>query len=284
MNKRLGRGLDALIPSLEIDEKEQIKDVELSRIRPNPYQPRKQFHEEQLAELMASIKEHGVIQPIIVRESLNSYEIVAGERRWRASKKLGLKTIPVVIKKFNDQQVMEIALIENLQREDLNPVEIATAYSKLMELFHLTQEELAAKLGKSRPNVANYIRLLQLPEIILKEVSNGALSMGHARSLITLENEKDQLYFLNKAIREQWSVRTLEDKLKDFKQDVSRETTKVKKKETEDIMLKHIEDRLRNRFKTSVRIKTGKSKGKIEIEYFDQKDLERILEMFDIQS
>lgn len=283
MSKRLGRGLDALIPSLEIDEKEQIKEIELSRIRPNPYQPRKQFHEEQLEELMASIKEHGVIQPIIVRESLNSYEIVAGERRWRASKKLGLKTIPVVIKKFNDQQVMEIALIENLQREDLNPVEIATAYSKLMELFHLTQEELAAKLGKSRPNVANYIRLLQLPEIILTEVTNGALSMGHARSLITLENEEDQLYFLHKAIREQWSVRTLEDKIKDFKQHVSRET-KVKKKDTEDIILKHIEEQLRNRFKTSVKIKTGKSKGKIEIEYFDQKDLERILEMFDIQS
>lgn len=283
MSKRLGRGLDALIPSLEIDEREQIKEIELGRIRPNPYQPRKQFHEEHLEELMASIKEHGVIQPIIVRESLNSYEIVAGERRWRASKKLGLKTIPVVIKKFNDQQVMEIALIENLQREDLNPVEIATAYSKLMELFHLTQEELAAKLGKSRPNVANYIRLLQLPEIILKEVTNGTLSMGHARSLITLENENDQLYFLHKAINEQWSVRTLEDKIKDFKQHVSRET-KVKKKDTEDIMLKHIEEKLRNRFKTHVKIKTGKSKGKIEIEYFDQKDLERILEMFDIQS
>jgi len=282
MNKRLGRGLEALIPSLDIGEKEKISEIEVSKIRPNPYQPRKQFHEEQLSELMASIKEHGVIQPIVVRESLHGYEIVAGERRWRASKALGLETIPVVIKNFNDQQVMEIALIENLQREDLNPVEISTAYSKLMELFQLTQEELAFKLGKSRPNIANYLRLLQLPESILTEVGEGKLSMGHARTLITLEKEKDQIYFANKVMKESWSVRTLEEKVKQFKDRVSRET-KTKKNQKSDFILKQLEDKLRNRFKTPVKIKKGKTKGKIEIEYFSDKDLERIIDLIEMR-
>jgi len=282
-NKRLGRGLDALIPSLNVDEQDRVSEIELNKIRPNPYQPRKQFNEEQLNELVASIKEHGVIQPIVVRKALKGYEIVAGERRWRASKALQLDKIPVVIKEFTDQQVMEIALIENLQREDLNPIEIANAYAKLMKQFNLTQEELALKVGKSRPNVANFLRILHLPELLLNEISNGKLSMGHARALITLNDEQDQIYFAEKVIREGWSVRVLEDKLKQLKKNVSRETNQKKKAEPQTQQLKAAEEQLRNRFKTAVRIKVGKSKSKIEIEYFNESDLERILEMIGIR-
>lgn len=282
LNKRLGRGLDALIPTLNIDEKDQIAEIEISKIRPNPYQPRKTFNEEHLSELMASIKEHGVIQPIVVRESLNGYEIIAGERRWRASKALNLETIPVVIKNFSDEQVMEVALIENLQREDLNPVEIAIAYEKLMQKFKLTQEDLAIKLGKSRSNVANFLRLLQLPETILDKVAEGQLSMGHARALITIENEDQQLYLMNKILNENWSVRTLEDKIKGLRDNVSRETNELKKRSNSNKMIKEIEDQLRNKFSTSVKIKDNKNKGKIEIEYFNQSDLQRIIDLIGI--
>lgn len=282
LNKRLGRGLDALIPTLNIDEKDQIAEIEISKIRPNPYQPRKTFNEEHLSELMASIKEHGVIQPIVVRESLNGYEIIAGERRWRASKALNLETIPVVIKNFSDEQVMEVALIENLQREDLNPVEIAIAYEKLMQKFKLTQEDLAIKLGKSRSNVANFLRLLQLPETILDKVAEGQLSMGHARALITIENEDQQLYLMNKILNENWSVRTLEDKIKGLRDNVSRETNELKKRSNSNKMIKEIEDQLRNKLSTSVKIKDNKNKGKIEIEYFNQSDLQRIIDLIGI--
>lgn len=280
MSKRLGRGLEALIPSLDVNETDQVKQVDLRKIRPNPYQPRKTFKEDQLRELMSSIKEHGVIQPIIVRKSLNGYEIVAGERRWRACKELALETIPVVVREFSDQQVMEIALIENLQREDLNPVEIAVAYEKLIKKFNFTQEELALKLGKSRPNVANFLRLLQLPESILQEVSQEKISMGHARTLITLDNEKQQIYFAKMVVDEGWSVRILEEKIKQHKTVVSRETTETKKtKEPENKQIRQAESLLRDKLNTAVKIKNGKNKGKIEIEYYNQGDLERILEM-----
>jgi len=281
MSKRLGRGLDALIPSLEIEEKDKVAEVDVNKIRPNPYQPRKTFNEEQLVELMASIKEHGIIQPIIVRESLNGYEIIAGERRWRATKALNKQTIPVVIKKFTDEQVMEVALIENLQREDLNPIEIANAYDKLIKKFNLTQEELALKLGKSRPNITNFLRLLQLPQSILDDVANGEISMGHARTLITLENEEQQLQFARKAVNENWSVRELEEKIKNTKNIVSRET--VRNSEPTNRVLMELENQLMNMLKTSVKIKEGKNKGKIEIEYFNQSDLERILEMIGVE-
>ncbi|OEF99680.1 stage 0 sporulation protein J [Vulcanibacillus modesticaldus] len=282
MNKRLGRGLDALIPTLKIDENDSISELDINKIRPNPYQPRKHIDEEQLSELMASIKEHGVIQPIVVRESLNGYEIVAGERRWRASKALNLKKIPAVIKNFTDQQVMEVALIENLQREDLNPVEIAVAYDKLMKRYNLTQDELATRIGVSRPNVANFVRLLQLPQSILEKVATGQLTMGHARALITLESEEKQLYLSEKVIKEKWSVRTLEEKIKQLKSDVSRETKNKNEQKTKNKEFERVEEQLRDKFKTLVKIKAGKKKGKIEIEYFDQDDLERILKLIGI--
>ncbi|WP_339060758.1 ParB/RepB/Spo0J family partition protein [Tepidibacillus marianensis] len=281
MNKRLGRGLEALIPSLEVDDLEKVSNIDLNRIRPNPYQPRKAFHQDQLADLMSSIKEHGIIQPIIVRKALKGYEIVAGERRWRASKELQLETIPAVIKDFSDQQVMEIALIENLQREDLNAIEIANAYEKLMKSFRLTQEELAARVGKSRPHVANLLRLLQLPRFIQQELMNGHLTMGHARTLITLDSEEKQIYYASKAIERGWSVRTLEEKIQQEKDNVSRETLNKKSGSSTKVYL-HIEEQLRETFKTSVKIKQGKKKGKIEIEYFDQSDLQRILDLMGV--
>ncbi|TCS80813.1 ParB/RepB/Spo0J family partition protein [Tepidibacillus fermentans] len=282
MNKRLGRGLDALIPSLNIEDHEKVTEIEINQIRPNPYQPRKVFNQEQLSDLMASIKEHGVIQPIIVRKTLKGYEIVAGERRWRASKELQFATIPAVVKEFTDQQIMEIALIENLQREDLNAIEIANAYEKLMKTFQLTQEELSVRVGKSRPHVANILRLLQLPKLIQEEIMNGRLSMGHARALIALDTEEKQINFAKRTIEENWSVRTLEEKIQQEKRNVSRGTLK-KKTETHSIKAyRHIEEQLRETFKTSVKIKQGKNKGKIEIEYFDQNDLQRILELMGV--
>ncbi|MGD9677741.1 MAG: ParB/RepB/Spo0J family partition protein [Vulcanibacillus sp.] len=281
MSKRLGKGLDALIPTMEIDENEKILEVDVARIRPNPYQPRKKFNEEQLSELMESIKEHGVIQPIIVRQSFNGYEIVAGERRWRATRALEIERIPVVVRKFTDQQVMEIALIENLQREDLNSVEIAYAYKKLITSYNLTQEELAERVGVSRPNVANYLRLLQLPEEILDEVSSERISTGHARALITIQDKDKQLYFTKTTISEKWSVRQLEEKIKQLKDKVPRET-KIQKQKI-DSKYKIVEEQLRDKFRTAVKIIDGKNKGKIEIEFFNSSDLERIIDLFDIK-
>ena len=187
MSKRLGRGLDALIPSLSVNDDDKVVEVSLQQLRPNPYQPRKHFDEQSIQELAESIKQHGVIQPIIVRSVLKGYEIIAGERRYRASQQLGLQHIPAVVRNFSDQQVMEIALIENLQRENLNAIELAVAYQALMDQFTLTQEELSVKVGKSRSHIANFLRLLQLPEEVKECVSRGTLSMGHARAI---EGEK----------------------------------------------------------------------------------------------
>lgn len=278
MSKRLGRGLDALIPSLEISEDDAVLELEISRIRVNPYQPRKSFDEAQLADLIASVKEHGVIQPIIVRQSLNGYEIVAGERRWRASKALELTTIPAIVRKFTDQQVMEIALIENLQREELNPIEIANAYNKIMTSFDLTQEELAKRIGVSRPNVANHLRLLKLPVSVTERVASGEISMGHARALITIEDEDKQLQLVKDIIAKGLSVRELEDLLKKPKKDVPRET-KVKKTTYDAVAYRAVSDKLRDRLATGVRIKPGAKKGLIEIDYTDEKDLQRIIDI-----
>lgn len=190
MSKRLGKGLGALIPELEIGEEDKVIEIPLNQLRANPYQPRKHFNEDGIQELASSIKEHGVIQPIIVRTVLKGYEIIAGERRFRASQASGLATIPAVVKKLSDQQVMEIALIENVQREDLNAMEIAIAYQAIIDQFSLTQEELSVKVGKSRSHIANFLRLLHLPESIKQYVSRGTLSMGHARAIVGVKDDK----------------------------------------------------------------------------------------------
>ncbi len=286
MSKRLGRGLEALIPALESDDNDVILEIDVNRIRANPYQPRKDFDDGQLAELIDSIKEHGVIQPIIVRKSLNGYELVAGERRWRASIANKLSSIPAIVKDLTDQQVMEIALIENLQRENLNPIEIANAYNKIIQTYDLTQEKLAKRIGVSRPNIANHLRLLTLPIVITDKVASGELSMGHARALVTLADENKQIKLMEEILSQGLSVRELEEllkggKTKSEKKDVSRETKGTKKAGYDLVAYQAVTEQLRGLLKTGVRIKPGSKKGVIEIDYVGEKDLQRIIDIIE---
>ncbi|CAI8706891.1 ParB/RepB/Spo0J family partition protein [Brevibacillus sp. DP1.3A] len=280
MSRGLGKGLNALITSNLIEEGEQVKEVSINEIRPNPYQPRKEFEQSAIEELAQSIKEHGIIQPLIVRKSIKGYELVAGERRLRAAKVAGLKEVPVVVKAYTDQQLMEIALIENLQRENLNPLEEAEAYDKLISHHDYTQEQLAQKIGKSRPHVANMLRLLQLPEKIRKMVSAAELSMGHSRALLGVTDKKVQQQLANDVVEKGLSVRQLEELVKQL--NVSRETKKKKLAKNEPVLIE-MEERLRSRFGTSVKIKKGSKRGKIEIDFYSQEDLERIIEMLNIE-
>jgi ParB family chromosome partitioning protein len=280
LSKRLGRGLEALFPSLEINEDDKILHLPLTQLRVNPYQPRKRFDDEKIDELAQSIKEHGVIQPIIVRKTIKDYEIIAGERRFRASIKCNMPTIPSVVKNFSDRQVMEIALIENVQREDLNSLEVAVAYQKLLDEFQMTQEELAQKVGKSRPHITNFLRLLQLPAAIQSNVSRGTLSMGHARAILGLKKEEEMVAIANKAIKESWSVRQLEDEIQSLSEkEKKRPTKKINKTNP---FYQQYAERLRESLGTPVKIKHNeKEKGKIEIDFFSKEDLTRILEMLD---
>lgn len=278
MAKRLGKGLDALIPQLEVDDEESVMTVDVEELRANPYQPRKYFGEESLAELTESIREHGIVQPLIVRKTIKGYEIVAGERRFRAAIRANLETVPVVVKEFNDKQVMEIALIENLQREDLNPIEVANAYQKLMDEFSMTQEELAARVGKSRPHITNFLRLLQLPSTLREDVSRGTLSMGHARALLAVKNDEQQMKLAKKAKDENASVRQLEEWINNLNR--GKATHKKRRKAgVSDLTFKRYEEELRKTLGTAVRIQQGRRKGKIEIEYFSRRDLERLVQL-----
>ncbi|KAA9005137.1 ParB/RepB/Spo0J family partition protein [Paenibacillus spiritus] len=277
MSKRLGKGLDALIPSLSIHEDDKVVEIPLGQLRANPYQPRKEFKEEAIQELAESIRQHGVIQPIIVRSVLKGYEIIAGERRFRASQYCGKATIPAVVRSFSDQQVMEIALIENLQRENLNAMEVAVAYQGLMDQFSLTQEELSLKVGKSRSHIANFLRLLTLPEEVKEYVSRGTISMGHARAIAALKDPELIKQLAGQCVEQEWSVRELEDAVKNL----DRQPTPTAKPKTikRDPYIDQMEETLRERFKTTVKIKHGKDKGKIELNYYSNQDLERLLEL-----
>ncbi|CAH0121870.1 MULTISPECIES: ParB/RepB/Spo0J family partition protein [unclassified Paenibacillus] len=277
MSKRLGKGLDALIPSLAINDDDKVVEIPLSQLRANPYQPRKSFDDESIRELAESIKQHGVIQPIIVRSILKGFEIIAGERRFRASQYCGNATIPAVVRNFTDQQVMEIALIENLQRENLNAIEIAVAYQGLMDQFSLTQEELSMKVGKSRSHIANFLRLLQLPEEVKDNVSRGTLSMGHARAIAGVKDTATVKELAKLTIENEWSVRELEEAIQKLDtKGKDRAKPKTKKK---DPYIDGVEELLRERFKTTVKIKHNKDKGRIELLYYSKQDLERLLEM-----
>lgn len=281
VKKGLGRGLDALIPSLDIQDDDKVVEIPLTQLRPNPYQPRKTFDDKGISELAASIKEHGVITPIIVREVLKGYEIIAGERRWRASQLNNLATIPAVVRKFTDQQVMEIALIENLQREDLNAMEIALAYQSLIDTFSLTQEELSVKVGKSRSHIANFLRLLQLPEEVKQYVSRGTLSMGHARAIVGLKDHELMKEVAARTIKNEWSVRELEDYIQKLEQPEKK--TKRNKQQKTDPYIRQLEEALRNQYRTKVSIKHNKNKGKIELLYYSREDLERLLELLQVK-
>ncbi len=275
----LGRGLEALIPQMGVSEGEEVSEILLETIRPNPYQPRKRMDEEKLAELMSSIKEHGVLQPIMLRVAVpRGYEIVAGERRFRAAERLGMARIPAIVRTISDKQAMEIALIENLQREDLNAIEIAEAYLNVMKHFDLTQEELAARVGQSRSHVANMLRLLTLPESLRADVSRGTISMGHARALLSVHDDAARMLLARKIVDEGLSVRAVEVMCQRLA-DVPRGTRQRERRQP-DPQIRAVEARLRNQLGTSVRIQMGKKRGKIEIDYFSLDDLERILSLF----
>ncbi|ANX14364.1 chromosome partitioning protein ParB [Fictibacillus arsenicus] len=275
MAKGLGKGLGALIQN----EEEQVQEVSVKELRPNPYQPRKVFDQKAIDELKESIQEHGILQPILARKSIKGYEIILGERRFRAASEAGLKNIPVIIKDYSEEKMMEVALIENLQREDLNPVEEAQAYQKLIDHLKLTQEELASRVGKSRPHIANHIRLLQLPKPVLELLSNGMITMGHGRALLGLKKKSKMQQVVQRITDDGLNVRQLEKLIQDINMNVSRGTKK--KTAQTDVFFKEKESSLRDRFGTSVSIKKSKRKGKIEIEFFSQDDLERILDLLE---
>lgn len=284
MTKRaLGRGLEALIPQLDVTETDSVRAVSIGQLRANPYQPRRTFNEEKLAELTSSIEQHGIIQPLVVRKSsVRGYDIVAGERRYRAAQRAGLSEVPVVVRDFSDVELMEVAIIENLQREDLNAIEIAEAYANLIDRCELTQDQLATRVGQSRSHVTNMLRLLHLPDALRDYVSRGTLSMGHARTLLAVEDEKAQMELAQRAVDEDLSVRKLEALVYKPSATVSRET--VAKHRTDETRYRRYEEQFRTYLGTAVKIHPGKKRGKIEIEYFSQDDLERILTLLTSQS
>ena len=286
--KKLGKGLDAIFGEASqggdlqsvisaIEKKApQLSQVEvkLKDIRPNPYQPRKHFDEEKLNELAVSIKEHGIFQPIILKESVQGYEIVAGERRFRAASIVGLEEVPAIIVDFSDQQMMEIALLENIQREDLNAIEEAQAYQSMMKKLKLTQEELSKRVGKSRAHIANTVRLLKMPKKLQDYVLEGTLTMGHIKPLITID-EKKALEVAQKAFDNELSVREVEDIVKGIKLQDAR---KAKPKEEKPKEYVYVEGLLRKKYRTKIKV----DDNTITIKYSDTKDLNRILEIMGV--
>ncbi len=270
MAKGLGKGINALFNQVDLSE-ETVEEIKIADLRPNPYQPRKHFDDEALAELKESVLQHGILQPLIVRKSLKGYDIVAGERRFRAAKLAGLETVPAIVRELSEALMREIALLENLQREDLSPLEEAQAYDSLLKHLDLTQEQLAKRLGKSRPHIANHLRLLTLPENIQQLIAEGTLSMGHGRTLLGLKNKNKLEPLVQKVIAEQLNVRQLEQLIQQLNQNVPRETKK--KEPVKDAVLKERESYLQNYFGTTVNIKRQKKKGKIEIEFSPMKIL-----------
>lgn len=289
--KGLGRGIDALFQDFasleEVDvKKEEVIEINLTELRPNPYQPRKTFDESSLGELADSIKQSGVFQPIIVRKSsVKGYEIIAGERRFRASKLAEKETIPAIVREFDEEAMMQIAVLENLQREDLNALEEAEAYDMLMKNLKLTQAEVAERLGKSRPYIANYLRLLTLPGLVKDMVQQETLSMGQARTLLGLKDKKTILTLANRAVKEGLTVRQLEQLVTEINENEGKKAVKKVKKAAKEkpYYIRESEDRLMDKFGTTVVIQEKEGKGKIEIEYLSESDLARILDILNIQ-
>ena len=275
----LGKGLNAFFSNVEVVKDEFIREINITECRPNPYQPRKIFEQEAIEELKQSIEEYGILQPLIVRKTIKGYEIVVGERRFRAAKEAKLDTVPVVIRELTEQQMMEMAVLENLQREDLTPIEEAAAYQMLMGKLKITQEELSKRLGKSRPHIANHVRLLSLPAKIQELITEGKISMGHGRALLGLRKKESITKVVEKVLKDGLNVRQLEQLIQELNEHVSRETKKPVPEK--DIFIKEQESSLCERFGTKVQIKQTKDKGKIEIEFFSKEDLERILDMLD---
>ena len=287
---RLGRGLGALfqehdIESIEsfeqVKEGEVVQQLDVKTLRPNPYQPRKYFDETKINELALSIKEHGVFQPIIVKKDIKGYIIIAGERRFRAAQKANLQTIPAIVREFNDHLMMEYALIENLQREDLTAIEEAEAYKMLMQKLDLTQERLAERIGKSRAYIANTMRLLQLPRVVQDDIENNIISVGHGKVLAGLKDEDLIMKFANVNKEKQLSVRELEDLIKDEsinQPEIEKKVTKVLNPH-----LDYVKTNLESYFGTKVKIKEKQGKGQIIINYNDLDNLNHLLEIMGIE-
>ena len=286
----LGKGLDALFPSnvditalggdVSHETSEKIVEMKINDIEPNVNQPRKSFDDEKIDDLAASIAEHGVLQPIIVTKKDDYYQIIAGERRWRASKKAGLKTIPAIVREYDEKKIREVALIENIQRQDLNAIETAKAIKELMEEHQLTQEELSKTLGKSRSAIANTLRILNLDERVQDMVQEGKISEGHARTLASIDSPQKQYKLAMEIVNLDLSVRDAEELTKEEK----KASKSPKKKETSklEIIYKDIENRLKKALETKVSFRPmTKSRGKIIIEYYTSEELERILEILE---
>lgn len=274
----LGKGVEALFSTALMPDAasagENVVHLQLDDIRPNKFQPRRSFDEAQLRELAASIQQHGVLQPIVVRPSGDGYELAAGERRWRAARLAGEETIPAVVRDYDDAAMTEIALIENLQRQDLNAIEEALAYQRLMTEFSLTQEEVARRIGRSRSQIANTLRLLHLPPTVQEFVARGTLSMGHAKPLLALPDAAQQSKAAEYVISHALSVRDTEAYVRRL---TSERTVKKPPRLTPDVHQVALEDTLRGILGTQVHIKAGPTKGRIEIEYYGAEDLERIV-------
>ena len=290
LGKGLGRGINALIPEDVNEEnvvvKEVVKEVivkepaetkvRISQVEPNREQPRKMFDEDALIELSESIKQYGVLQPLLVQKKDNYYEIIAGERRWRAAKLAGVKEIPVIIKDYSGQEVMEIALIENIQREDLNPIEEAQAYQRLIKDYKLKQDEVAEKVSKSRAAITNSLRLLKLDKRVQEMVMEGKISNGHARAIIGIEDGDKQYMVAMRIFDEKLSVREVEKLMKQF--DKPKKENKIP---ANDFVYRDLEDKMTKIMGTQVVIKNKDKKGKIEINYYSQDELERIYELLE---
>ncbi|MGX7108982.1 ParB/RepB/Spo0J family partition protein [Facklamia miroungae] len=281
----LGRGMEALFSSAyeEVpNDHEMVTEIKLEDIRPNPYQPRKHFDINALNELAESIRQTGVFQPIIIRKSsIKGYEIIAGERRVRASKLAGKTTIPAIVRELDEEAMIEIAVIENLQREDLSPLEEAEAYDMLMDRLKLTQAEVAERIGKSRPYIANYIRLLQLPDPIKQLVNEEKLSMGQARTILGLKDKSQMEILAKKVVKEQLTVRQLEELVQKYNQTQPNKAKKMKKEQKSPLWLA-IENQMEEKFGTPAKIVSKGDKGKIEIEFVNDSDLTRILDLLNI--
>lgn len=292
-SKGLGRGLDTLIPekmSIKSSQKSETSKsaekqepqngelmMKINMVEPNRDQPRKNFEEDALLELADSIKQMGVLQPLLVRKRNDYYEIIAGERRWRAAKIAGLKEVPVIIKDYTEQEIVEIGLIENIQRENLNPIEEAMAYKKLLEEFHLKQDEVAERVSKSRTAVTNSMRLLKLNEKVQQMIIDDMITTGHARALLAIDDQEQQYILANKIFDEKLSVRETEKLIKDIK---NPKKPKIKKHVENAFLYDDLANKMKEVMGTKVNISTkGNGKGKIEIEYYSDKELERMFDM-----
>lgn len=275
--KRLGRGLSALLGE-ESRKREAPEEIRMDRIVPNPHQPRRNFDEEALAELAVSIRTHGVVQPVIVRREADGYTLIAGERRLRASKLAGLTTVPAIVRDYNEEAAAEVALVENLQREDLNPVEEGRAYRRLMETYGYTQEKLAGIVGKSRPYVANLLRILALPEEVLARLEEGKLTMGQVRPLLVLASEEEQTALARRIEKENLSSRQAEELVRGKKE---KRAPKEKAEDPAASYFRKIENELKLSLGTGVHIRNGKGKnrlrGAIAIEYTGEEEFQRIV-------